>query len=67
MGEVYGYRSRSNTMTVAGAQTTGDISRINSLEKTVLSLCSKLDSLLSVHNSEPSARDIHVNRTRSCF
>ena len=72
MGEAYGYRSNlvpdgSNMMTVAGAQTTEDISRMNSLEKTVQSLCSKLDSLLSVHNSEPSDRDIRVNRTRLCF
>ena len=43
---------------MAGAQTTRDISRIDSLEKTVQSLHSKLDSLLSVHNSEPSDRDI---------
>ena len=53
MGEAYGYRSNpvldeSNTMTLAGAQTTEDISRINSLEKTVQMLCTKLDSLLSV-------------------
>ena len=55
MDEAYGYRSNpvpdgSNTMTVTGAQTTGDIRRINSLEKTVQSLCSKLYSLISVHN-----------------
>ena len=72
MGKAYGYRSNpvldgSNTMTVARAQATGDISRINSLEKTVQSLCPKLDSFFSVYNREPSDRDIHVNRTRSCF
>ena len=47
MGEAYGYRSnpvqdRSNTMTVAGAKTTRDISWIDSLEKTVESLRSFL-------------------------
>ena len=47
MGEAYGYRSNqvpdgSNMMTVAGAQTTGYISRIDSLEKTVQSLCLNL-------------------------
>ena len=47
-------------MTLAGAQATRDICRINSLEKTVQSLCSKLDSSFSVHNSEPSDKDIHV-------
>ena len=44
---------------MAGAQTTRDISRINSLEKTVQNLCSELDSLLSVQKSESSNRDIH--------
>ena len=37
---------------VAGVQTTGDISRINALEKTGQNLCSKLDSLLTAQNSE---------------
>ena len=69
MAEAYGYRSNpvpneSNTMTVTGAQTTRDLSRTNLLEKTVQTLCSKMDSL---QKSEPSDRDIHVNRTRSCF
>ena len=72
MGEAYGYRSnpvpdRSNTMTVAGAQITGDIGRMSLLEKPFQSMCSKLDSLLSVQKCEPSDRDIHVNMTLSCF
>ena len=46
MGEAYGYRSTqvpkgSNTIMVAGDQATGDISRINVLEKTVQKLLAR--------------------------
>ena len=72
MGEAYGYRgsplpdSTNLTVgTVSAAHSNSDNHRINSLEKSVQFLCSKLDSLLVKNecSSENSVRE----RKRSCF
>ena len=72
MGEAYGYRasplpdsSNLTVGTVSAAHSTSDNQRINSLEKSVQTLCSKLDSILVKNDcsSETSVRE----RKRSCF
>ena len=72
MGEAYGYRaspvpesSKLSVGTVAAAHSTSDNQRINALEKSVQTLCSKLDSLL-VKNEYHGENSVH-ERKRSCF
>ena len=74
MGEAYGYRlspvpesSNLTVGTVAAAHSSSDNQRINALEKSVQTLCSKLDSLLVQHErSGDNSPSIH-ERKRSCF
>ena len=72
MGEAYGYRasplpdsSNLTVGTVSAAHSTSDNQRINSLEKSVQTLCSKLDSLLV--KNECSSENPVPERKRSCF
>ena len=75
MGEAYGYRASPlpahNTVTVAAAAPNSSDSRISALEKSVQTLCSKLDSLINVQcgESKVCATDNTViqGRKRSCF
>ena len=72
MGEAYGYRasplpdsSYLTVGTVSTAHSTSDNQRINSLEKSVQTLCSKLDSLLV--KNECSGENSVRERKRSCL
>ena len=74
MREAYGYRlspvpesSNLTVGTVAAAYSSSDNQMINALEKSIQTLCSKLDSLLVQHERSGDNNSSIHERKRSCF